>query len=290
MRPTLARAALLLLLLPLVACSDDPEAEPAGPAEAPAATSSSTAPEPRPSYVALGDSYTAAPLISDEAATDGCLRSPTNYPRLVADELGYDLVDVSCAGATTENLRTAQATSTSEAPPQLDAVTADTALVTIGIGGNDGAVFSRLIGCAANGVGTVACGADLEAAIDDVGGHLTEAIAAVRERAPEAEVVVVGYPQIIAPDASCPDRLPIRAEDAPALAALNERLHTVQEAAAAAADTPYADLFEASRGHDVCSDDPWVNGQQTTPGVGLALHPLAAGQVAAAELVVEALG
>lgn len=279
-----------LLVLALAACSDDgSSADTDTPETAPSPTGSTTTEPAGPTYVALGDSYTAAPLITDDAATDGCLRSPANYPALVAAELGYTLNDVSCAGATTDNLRTAQGTSTGEAPPQLDAVTADAELVTIGMGGNDGAVFSRLIGCATTGASAPACGGPLEAAIDEVGGHLTAAVAAIAERAPEAQVVVVGYPQIIAPDADCPDLLPVAAADAPALAALNERLHTVQQAAAEAAGVTYVDLYDASAGHDVCSDDPWVNGVQTTPGVGLALHPLAVGQRETADLVLAAL-
>lgn len=286
-RPLAALAGVLLVPM-LAACSDDDPA--AGPT---AATTSPAAPattDPAaPSYVALGDSYTAAPLIGDEPAADGCLRSSANYPALVAEELGYALVDVSCAGATTENLRTAQATSTGEAPPQLDAVGADTDLVTIGLGGNDDGVFSRMLGCAAGGATDVACRDDLEAAIDGLGAHLTEAVAAIRERAPEATVVVVGYPQILGPDSACPDRLPVPDQVLPYFAGLNERLHAVQETAAAEAGTPYVDLYDASAGHDVCADEPWINGLENTPGIGMAFHPLAAGQAAAAELVVAAL-
>ncbi|WP_244930485.1 SGNH/GDSL hydrolase family protein [Nocardioides sp. W7] len=290
-RPTLA-AFSLAFILALAGCGDDPEpsADVPDPVRVPP---SSAAPER--SYVALGDSYTAAPLITDETAVDGCLRSSTNYPALVAAELGYDLTDVSCSGATTENLSTPQPTTTGEAPPQLDALGPDTALVTIGMGGNDGGVFSRLISCASGGspcrdrLGSQGR-ADLESAVDELGPNLTTALAAVREQAPAAEVVVVGYPQIIAPDADCPDRLPVAAGDRPYLAGLNERIHTVQQRAARAAKASYVDLYDASAGHDVCADDPWVNGVETIPGVGLTLHPLAAGQVAAAELVVAALG
>src|SRR5262249_56835129 len=44
---------------------------------------------PPPSYVALGDSYTAGPLIPlQETDPLGCLRSDHNYPHLVAGALG----------------------------------------------------------------------------------------------------------------------------------------------------------------------------------------------------------
>lgn len=276
-RPLLACVALLALV---AGCSDDasepPEAAP---------TSSAPAPDAPPTYVALGDSYTAAPLITEETAADGCLRSSTNYPQLVAADLGYDLTDVSCSGATSENLVAPQSTSTGEVPAQLDAVTPDTDLVTISIGGNDDGVFTRLVGCATTGDPT--CG-DLATAIDGLGDHLTQAIEAVRSAAPDAEVVVVGYPAILGDGETC-DALPVAEQDVAKLAALNKRLSTVQRRAADGAGTTYVDLYAASAGHGVCSEDPWVNGIQTTPGVGLALHPLAAGQRATADLVVDAL-
>jgi len=41
-----------------------------------------------------------------------------------------------------------------------------------------------------------------------------------------------------------------------------------------------------SRGHEVCSPDPWVNGSRTKQGVALAYHPLEAGMRAVAKQVV----
>lgn len=51
-------------------------------------------------YVALGDSYAAAPGVPEQ--TDAaCGRSSANYPSLVAASRGARLKDVSCSGATT---------------------------------------------------------------------------------------------------------------------------------------------------------------------------------------------
>ena len=61
-----------------------------------ASASGSAARKPRfQRYVALGDSYTAAPLVPDTDTTNGCLRSTNNYPALVAAALGTELVVVS---------------------------------------------------------------------------------------------------------------------------------------------------------------------------------------------------
>ena len=45
----------------------------------------------------------------------------------------------------------------------------------------------------------------------------------------------------------------------------------------------------ASEGHEICSDDPWVNGRQTDQGRALAYHPFAEGQEAVADVVLELL-
>jgi hypothetical protein len=51
----------------------------------------------------------------------------------------------------------------------------------------------------------------------------------------------------------------------------------------------YVDMYAASRGHDICSADPWVNGRVTDRQRALAYHPFAAGMRADAERVLAAL-
>src|SRR6185312_16095982 len=89
-------------------------------------------------YVALGDSYTSGPLIPTQVDLN-CVRSNRNYPALTAAAIGSSaFVDVSCGGATTDDILNAgSGTLGVPVPAQVNAVTAATALVTIGIGGND---------------------------------------------------------------------------------------------------------------------------------------------------------
>ena len=65
-------------------------------------------------YVALGDSYTAAPLVPVTDVANGCFRSDHNYPALAAKALGAELEDRSCGGARTADLPPA---STPTSPP-----------------------------------------------------------------------------------------------------------------------------------------------------------------------------
>src|SRR5690242_3722986 len=90
-------------------------------------------------YVALGDSYAAGPLIpAQNGSPAGCLRSDHNYPHLVAAaDRAASFTDVSCQGATTGNMTQPQGVGLGTNPPQLNALSAGTTLVTLQIGGND---------------------------------------------------------------------------------------------------------------------------------------------------------
>ena len=50
----------------------------------------------------------------------------------------------------------------------------------------------------------------------------------------------------------------------------------------------YVDVWAASQGHDICSEDPWVNGAVTDQQRAAAYHPFAEEQAAVADLVVDA--
>jgi lysophospholipase L1-like esterase len=105
-------------------------------------------PEQPIDYVALGDSYTAAPLVPTTDTSDTCLRSTGNYPHLIAAQLSGRLDDVSCSGADTTDVVGRQVNHGQTKPPQIDAVTARTDLVTIGLGGNDLSLFGQMVvGC-----------------------------------------------------------------------------------------------------------------------------------------------
>jgi hypothetical protein len=95
-------------------------------------------------FVSMGSSYAAGPGVGQpDPASGGCGRSLTNYARTVAAHRHLDLVDVSCSGATTENILDH---GQHGFPAQIEAVTPDTRLVSILIGGNDVAYVGDLYG------------------------------------------------------------------------------------------------------------------------------------------------
>ena len=254
-------------------------------------------------YVALGDSFTAAPFVPTTDVADGCFRSDGNYPSLVAERLDFhDFVDVSCSGASTRNLTRPQPTvQDATVPPQLDALTGDTDLVTLGIGGNDFNLFTTLLQtCTRLGQDQpngspcsdylAARGIDLMAEAGRIRGRVVDAVDQVRDRAPDARVLLVGYPRIGPSDGTCPRLLPFASGDYRQADLAARSLNDALRAAARSTDVEFVDMYAASDGHDVCSDRPWVNGQFTDRAAALAFHPLPAGMAAVANRVLDTLG
>lgn len=288
----------LVLLAALAGCSgsDTPEAAPAR-----ATGSPTSAPTRDDQYVALGDSYTAAPLVPPTDTSTICLRSAVNYPALVAKAMaGTELTDVSCSGASTRDTTSPQAGRTGSVPPQFDALRQTTDLVTIGLGGNDdrlfGGVLGRCMRVAASDPAGSPCrdsfasrgSGRLDTTFDDITEHIARVVTGVRERSPHARVLVVGYPQIVPESGTC-DLLPLAAGDYPFAREVNERLTEAVRAAAQRAGAEYVDLWTATAGHDICADDPWINGRVTSAQVALAYHPLAVEQQQVAQLVLDTL-
>lgn len=299
----LAAATATTLLLGLAGCGDDSDVE-TTPATTTAPSSPSASPAKGsgeyPTYVALGDSYTSAPLVPETDPQEGCLRSTGNYPSLVAAELeGTVLTDVSCAGADSLSLVGVQRTFDGGAqPPQLQAVTEDTSLVTLSIGGNDFGLFSTIVGGCAQVAQTDPTGSpctdvasgNASQVLRKIEQRVASAVEGIRGRAPDARILVVGYPQIVPQgDRSCP-ALPIAEGDLPFARTVNEGLADALEEAAATAEVEYVDVYAATEGHDICADDPWIAGRETIDGQALAFHPLAAEQQAVAEEILRVLG
>lgn len=299
LRPVLAGVLCWLL----VGCTGDPSPGPP-PEEAPGSTAARTGSGPPLRYVALGDSFTAAPGVADTDRSDSCLRSTRNYPALVAERLAehhtVTLVDRSCTGAETTDLQDGQVFGSDTLPPQLDALTAGTDLVTLSVGGNDFGVFLRLLqGCLTvrqEDAGRSPCRAAAEQQGNRLAGllpqiqrRLVAAVRAIERRAPGAEVLVVGYPQLAPAVGGCPQLLPLARGDVGFAHEVNRALTDTLARAAERTGTTYVDVWSASAGHDICAEEPWTNGLQARSGGAIPFHPLPAGQAAVADLVVAAV-
>lgn len=247
-------------------------------------------PEGEIHYVAMGDSFTSGPFL-DEPRSDpaGCARSTQNYPAFLADWLEVEsYTDASCAGATTDNLANPQGIlDGSRVRPQLDALSDDTNLVTLGVGANDFVVYGRMIQCRD---GSTPCPVeDLRTSAENVEARITVAVEQVRSRAPRAAIHVVGYPQILPPEAGC-ETVTTAPEVLVQLDGVADALNTSLREGAEAAGASYVDLASPSQGHDVCAvEERWIVDQQGQEGEGAHFHPNLDGMRAAASAVYEAI-
>ncbi|WP_203591328.1 SGNH/GDSL hydrolase family protein [Streptomyces sp. SID13031] len=274
-------------------------------AAAPAFAPTSFAPVTFSKYVALGDSYSSAPLVPlPDILSLGCLRSANNYPKQLAAQLRVtSFADVSCGGADTTNMTQPQATPLGTFPPQLDALRSDTDLVTVGIGGNDFGVFGDVTGTcpglrAADPAGSpckkhfTVDGVDtLATKIVQTQARITEVVKGIKLRSPRATVVLVGYPKIAPEKGVCPSILPFSDGDYAYLYSVEQKLNQAVEGAAKAGGAVYVDTFGPSTGHDACAPDgeAWIQGKDINLLRALNYHPRYEGQAAVASLTYKKL-
>lgn len=251
-------------------------------------------------YVALGDSYAAASGVfpPDPYAPVHCARSTRNFANVIANDIGADLTDVTCGAAETGDFFTSQYYGVA---PQLDAVTADADLVTMTIGGNDSGVFiNAIVSCGSAGMSTLGQGSPCK---DRYGSSfedtirtttypsLVNALSAVRAKAPDAQVAILGYPWILPATGGCFDRMPVASGDVPYLRGVQATLNDAVQRAAAATGATYVDMNAVSEGHDACAPlgVRWVEPvlQSTNPVV---VHPNALGEAGMAQQAMTVLG
>lgn len=252
------------------------------------------------SYVALGDSYSAASgvLPPDPSAPPECLRSILNYPHVIAGQIGAQLTDVTCGAADTSHFFTSQYPGVA---PQLNAVSSHTQLVTMTIGGNDNSVFiNSIIDCGSAGISTLGQGSPCK---DRYGSSfdntirtktypsLVKALHAVRAKAPRAKVGILGYPWILPATGGCYPTMPVASGDVPYVRDIQATLNNAVKRAAAATGVTYINLSAVSNGHNACEPigvrwiEPVLGG--TNPVI---VHPNALGESQMAAQTIKVLG
>jgi hypothetical protein len=248
------------------------------------ASLSSSAGAQAPRFVSMGSSYAAGPGVGQpDPASGGCGRSLTNYARTVAAHRHLDLVDVSCSGATTDNILDH---GQNGFPAQIEAVTPETQLVSVLIGGNDVAYVGDLYGFSCRFEHKDKCGVSSTAALEqrfaELPVKLDRVVAAVRARAPQARIVLVGYLPALPERAGAPcQALPLAPTDAQRMRATMARLTQVFEATAARNHIDLVSAAAISTGHDACAADNYITGYHPArvPGWSepVAYHPTQAG-------------
>ncbi len=245
-------------------------------------------PTGRPDYVALGSSFAAGaglgPLQTDSPLL--CARSIGGYPQVLARKLSLSIVDMSCGGAVTRHVLDGGQFFQG---PQIRALSPETRLVTLTVGGNDvgyigdlsllamrrdGGLFAALVKATWSGPKPASARdfPKLKAELDAV-------LRAVRARSPNAVIVVATYPKILPPAGTCA-ALGLSQDEVELMRQVGDRLAETTRAAAADGGAIIVDMHQLGVGHDVCSTSPWTGGWKNNGPA--PFHPTAAGAQATA--------
>ena len=234
-------------------------------------------------YVALGDSYTSGDGISPASSTApaDCAQSAADYPHLTAKAEGWNLTDVSCAGATSGDMTSAQY---ADQPPQFNALSGTARVVSVGLGGNDHTLFvSALVDCGVTDIlDFLNIGAPCRALYgntfaNDVANDASTiggVIAGIHSRATKAAVFVLGYPDILPQSGNCYPTMPLTSGDVSYLNGIEKDLNAMLKSEASAHGATFVDTFTQSIGHDACKSSSvrWVN-PIIASGGGISVHP-----------------
>jgi lysophospholipase L1-like esterase len=212
-------------------------------------------------YVAMGDSY-ASGTGTREYYDTICQRSNHAYPKQLAARDGLNLAHVACSGARIPDVRA----------NQLSALSPATNLVTISIGGNDAGFSSVITRCALPWPFT--CTGELDTArsfvTSTLPGQLDALYTEIETRAPNAQVIVVGYPRLFNGE-QCNLGARISPAEQSSLNGVADLLASKILAVATSHGFDFVDPRTAFDPHRVCADVEWLNGLSNPTGE--SYHP-----------------
>ena len=270
-------------------------------------------------YVAMGDSYQSGVGAGDYwpetdiGGTNECLRSNNAYAERLVDDgtIPYTLDFVACSGARIEHLY--QSGPVTNGPPwnedaQLSHLDERTALVTVGIGGNNLDFGPLIADCVVKHFIFSSCEDAydeqvfdaLMALLDHSGGlnRLQQVYADIRFRAWRGQGLVVGYPRFFPLDGGSdwwssgllvPRCQNIRVSDQLWINYKVRQLNMAIAASARSMGLTYVDIYDAPEGHELCAGDPgFLNGIDLGNRVQ-SFHPTSYGHGVIAGLVKAAL-
>lgn len=253
-------------------------------------------------YVAMGDSYSsgegAAERYLGNSGETGCHRASGAYSQDLQQDFRFHDGSsfVACSGATTDSVMGG----THGEGSQLDALNPRTTLVTISAGGND-AHFADVMAkcvldphfsasdlwpghapspdrCQAQQAGIQS---DMDALFGGSPSKYQRFLETIHERAPNARVIVVGYPHLF-PNPPEKGYGTINKSDQEFLNGVEDQLNGKIRDAVAAADKEFygngqqkmgsfefADNADGLNGHEITTKDPWINGINVCAGLGI---------------------
>ncbi|MFE7167565.1 SGNH/GDSL hydrolase family protein [Streptomyces sp. NPDC057616] len=219
-------------------------------------------------YVALGDSYSSGVGSGSYTSSSGdCKRSTKAYPYLWAAAHSPSTFDfTACSGARTGDVLSGQ----------LGPLSTATGLVSISIGGNDAGFSDVMTTCVLQSDSTCLSRINTAKAYVDstLPGQLNTVYSAISAKAPNAHVVVLGYPRFYKLGTTC---IGLSETKRQAINGAADYLDTAIAKAAADHGFTFGDVRSTFTGHEICSGSSWLHSVEWL-NIGESYHPTAAGQ------------
>ncbi|MEV6961623.1 SGNH/GDSL hydrolase family protein [Streptomyces sp. NPDC051207] len=219
-------------------------------------------------YVALGDSYASGVGAGSYLSTSGdCKRSTKAHPYLwAAAHAPSSFSFMACSGARTGDVLSGQ----------LGPLNSSTSLVSISIGGNDAGFADVMTTCVLQS--DSACLSRIATArayVDStLPGSLNNVYSTIRNRAPSAKVVVLGYPRFYKLGTYC---LGLSETKRKAINDASDHLNNKTAEVARGHGFLFGDVRTTFTGHEICSGASWLHSVNWA-NIGESYHPTAAGQ------------
>ncbi|NEY35976.1 lipase [Streptomyces sp. PRKS01-65] len=219
-------------------------------------------------YVALGDSYSSGVGAGSYISSSGdCKRSTKAFPQLWAAAHAPSAFHfTACSGARTGDVLAGQ----------LGPLSSSTGLVSLSVGGNDAGFADVMTTCVLQSDSSCLSRISTARAYVDstLPGQLDKVYTAVRDRAPNARVVVLGYPRFYQLGTSC---LGLSETKRKAINDASDHLNTAIAKRVADHGFTFGDVRATFAGHEICSGSAWLHSVNWL-NIGESYHPTAAGQ------------
>ncbi|GAA2246999.1 MULTISPECIES: SGNH/GDSL hydrolase family protein [Kitasatospora] len=220
-------------------------------------------------YVALGDSYSSGVGAGSYTSESGsCERSTNAYPYLWQNAHGASsFTFAACSGARTGDVLNSQ----------LSGLDSATTLVSITIGGNDAGFASTMETCVLNTESACLSAVSTAEAYAEntLPAQLDQVYSAIHGKAPNAHVVVLGYPHLYQINGTC--IFGIGDTKRAAINGAADTLDGVIAKRAANAGFTFEDVRGLFSGHEICGNGTqWLH--STTLPIDESYHPNAGGQ------------
>ncbi|MEU8542884.1 SGNH/GDSL hydrolase family protein [Streptomyces sp. NPDC048717] len=220
-------------------------------------------------YVALGDSYSSGVGAgSYDSASGDCKRSANAYPMLwKASHATTSFAFNACSGAVTTDVTN----------NQLGSLNSSTTLVSITIGGNDAGFSDVMTTCILQSDATCVSRVNQAKSYVDttLPARLDAVYTAIRNKAPNAKVVVLGYPRFYMLNGTCIAGL--SETERSAINGASDYLNAAISKRAANKGFTFSSVTSTFSGHEICSGSAWLHSVNWL-NIGESYHPTAAGQ------------